>query len=51
MCVRANGDTWFCDTIYDKDKEYWLWLTEYVKYADARIMTRVTIRNMETAGG
>ena len=22
MCVRANGDTWFCDTIYDKDKEY-----------------------------
>lgn len=22
MCVRANGDTWFCDTLYDKDKEY-----------------------------
>lgn len=22
MCVRANGDTWFCDTIYDKDKKY-----------------------------
>ena len=22
MCVRANGDSWFCDTIYDKDKEY-----------------------------
>ena len=22
MCVRANGDTWFCDTIYDKDKDY-----------------------------
>lgn len=22
MCVRANGDSWFCDTIYDKDKDY-----------------------------
>lgn len=22
MCVRANGDSLFCDTIYDKDKEY-----------------------------
>lgn len=22
MCVRANSDTWFCDTIYDKDKDY-----------------------------
>jgi len=22
MCVRANGDTWFCDTLYDKDKDY-----------------------------
>ena len=22
MCVRANGDTWFCDTLYDKDKVY-----------------------------
>ena len=22
MCVRANGDTWFCDTIYDKEKNY-----------------------------
>lgn len=22
MCVRANGDTWFCDTLYDKDKKY-----------------------------
>lgn len=22
MCVRANGDTWYCDTIYDKDKKY-----------------------------
>lgn len=22
MCIRANGDTWFCDTLYDKDKEY-----------------------------
>lgn len=22
ICVRANGDIWFCDTIYDKDKEY-----------------------------
>lgn len=22
MCVRANGSTWFCDTIYDKDFDY-----------------------------
>lgn len=22
MCVRANGTVWFCDTIYDKDKQY-----------------------------
>lgn len=22
MCVRANGDPWFCDALYDKDKDY-----------------------------
>lgn len=22
MCIRANGATWFCDTIYDKDFDY-----------------------------
>ena len=22
MCVRANGDTWFCDTLYDASKSY-----------------------------
>lgn len=21
-CVRANGDTWYCDVVYDKDCEY-----------------------------
>lgn len=22
MCVRANGDTWFCESIYDKTQDY-----------------------------